>query len=125
MRNSQDIPQVPALASSATGDGGEALCARCGGSGVVDDGEIDCYTNGEPFANGPIKCFKDCPACMPLGLVERLRNGGQPDLADMAQGLLTNLQFAVKLLEAMPFIRGTAQVDAMNAAIAKATRRSP
>lgn len=38
-------------------------CARCGGSGVVDDGEIDCYPNGEPYENGPMQCVKDCPAC--------------------------------------------------------------
>lgn len=41
----------------------EETCIVCGGSGVVDDGEIDCYPNGEPFQNGPIKCVKDCPAC--------------------------------------------------------------
>jgi len=38
-------------------------CKRCGGSGVVDDGEIDCYEDGTPYANGPIKCVKDCPDC--------------------------------------------------------------
>lgn len=40
-----------------------AKCKRCGGSGVVDDGEIDCYSDGTPYMNGPIKCVKDCPAC--------------------------------------------------------------
>jgi|GEM_PF-6360166 len=40
-----------------------APCAKCGGSGLVDDGEIDCYPDGEPFENGPVKCVKDCPAC--------------------------------------------------------------
>jgi hypothetical protein len=38
-------------------------CKRCGGSGVIDDGEIDCYEDGTPFENGPIKCVKDCPDC--------------------------------------------------------------
>ena len=30
---------------------------------MVDDGEIDCYSDGTPFENGPVKCVKDCPAC--------------------------------------------------------------
>jgi len=38
-------------------------CAMCNGTGVVDDGEIDCYPNGEPYACGPVKCVKDCPYC--------------------------------------------------------------
>ncbi|HCE6978128.1 TPA: hypothetical protein NHP34_005771 [Pseudomonas aeruginosa] len=38
-------------------------CATCGGTGMVDDGEIDCYSDGTPFENGPVKCVKDCPAC--------------------------------------------------------------
>ena len=38
-------------------------CKRCGGSGVIDDGEIDCYEDGTPFENGLIKCVKDCPDC--------------------------------------------------------------
>lgn len=40
-----------------------AVCVKCNGTGAVDDGEIDCYSNGEPFMNGPIRCVKDCPAC--------------------------------------------------------------
>ncbi|VTU28852.1 hypothetical protein H6CHR_03075 [Variovorax sp. PBL-H6] len=40
-----------------------AQCSRCGGTGIVDDGEIDCYENGVPYENGPVKCVKDCPAC--------------------------------------------------------------
>lgn len=38
-------------------------CKRCGGTGVVDDGEIDCYENGTPFESGPVKCVKACPNC--------------------------------------------------------------
>ena len=38
-----------------------------------------------------------------------------------APELLSNLKFAVALLSAMPVIAGTAQVDAMRAAIKKAT----
>lgn len=38
-------------------------CKTCNGTGMVDDGEIDCYPNGEPYENGPVKCVKDCPAC--------------------------------------------------------------
>lgn len=41
-----------------------AVCVTCGGSGMVDDGEIDCYENGEPYENGPVKCVKDCPDCV-------------------------------------------------------------
>lgn len=37
-----------------------------------------------------------------------------------APELLAHLKYAVKLLEALPGFRGTAQVDAMQAAIAKA-----
>lgn len=42
-------------------------CKTCGGQGVVDDGEIDCYPNGEPFVCGPVKCVKDCPDCGAAG----------------------------------------------------------
>lgn len=38
-------------------------CSTCGGTGMVDDGEIDCYSDGTPFENGPVKYVKDCPAC--------------------------------------------------------------
>lgn len=41
-------------------------CPTCNGSRVVDDGEIDCYPNGEPFMCGPVKCVKDCPDCAAL-----------------------------------------------------------
>jgi hypothetical protein len=41
----------------------EPPCKKCGGTGVVDDGEIDCYPDGTPYSNGPVKCVKDCPAC--------------------------------------------------------------
>ena len=34
-----------------------------------------------------------------LGMVQRLRNGGQPDLADDAEQLLRNLQCMVGLLD--------------------------
>jgi hypothetical protein len=37
-------------------------CKRCGGTGVVDDGEIT-GIGGVPFENGPIKCVRDCPLC--------------------------------------------------------------
>lgn len=38
-------------------------CPTCNGTGVVDDGEIDHYPNGEPYMCGPVKCVKDCPDC--------------------------------------------------------------
>lgn len=37
-------------------------CRRCGGTGLVDDGEIT-GSEGAEFENGPVKCVKDCPAC--------------------------------------------------------------
>ncbi|KGS75376.1 gp42 domain protein [Burkholderia pseudomallei MSHR7334] len=41
----------------------ENVCKMCGGSGVVDDGEIT-GSGGIEFENGPIKCVKDCPDCV-------------------------------------------------------------
>ncbi|HIE2293229.1 TPA: hypothetical protein ACXK43_001310 [Pseudomonas aeruginosa] len=38
-------------------------CATCGGTGMVDEGEITCSEGGIPYENGPVKCVKDCPAC--------------------------------------------------------------
>ncbi|XVA40108.1 hypothetical protein ACOXC8_19280 [Pseudomonas aeruginosa] len=38
-------------------------CATCGGTGMVDDGEITCSEGGIPYENGPVKCVKDCPDC--------------------------------------------------------------
>jgi hypothetical protein len=50
----------------------EPKCKTCGGMGVVDDGEIDCYQNGEPYENGPVKCVKDCPDCTPAATTASL-----------------------------------------------------
>lgn len=38
-------------------------CKRCGGSGILDDGETDCCADSTPYENGPVKCIKDCPSC--------------------------------------------------------------
>ncbi|MER0550534.1 hypothetical protein AAA536_20060 [Pseudomonas aeruginosa] len=38
-------------------------CVKCGGTGMVDDGEITCSEGGIPYENGPVKCVKDCPDC--------------------------------------------------------------
>lgn len=46
-----------------------AMCGTCGGRGFVEDGEIDCYSNGEPFECGPVRCVKDCPNCKPAAPV--------------------------------------------------------
>lgn len=43
-------------------------CMKCDGTGVVDDGEIDCHPDGTPFTNGPVKCVKDCPKCKGSGI---------------------------------------------------------
>jgi ribosomal protein L12E/L44/L45/RPP1/RPP2 len=42
--------------------GASAQCKTCGGSRMVDDGEIT-GSGGIEFENGPIKCVKDCPDC--------------------------------------------------------------
>ena len=51
-------PAQPVALSTLT-----EICQRCKGSGIVDDGEINCFEDGTPFENGPVKCVKDCPAC--------------------------------------------------------------
>lgn len=43
-------------------------CKRCKGARVVDDGEINHYSDGTPYLNGPVKCVKDCPACNGTGI---------------------------------------------------------
>lgn len=40
----------------------KGVCQRCGGTGVVADGEIT-GAGGVEFENGPVKCVKDCPDC--------------------------------------------------------------
>ncbi|MDR6381781.1 hypothetical protein [Paraburkholderia caribensis] len=51
-----------AAAGETVGD----VCQRCGGSGLVPDGEIT-GTGGVEFENGPVQCVKDCPACAARG----------------------------------------------------------
>jgi hypothetical protein len=73
-----DQPRAPSLSD-------QVKCKRCGGTGVVDDGEIDQYPNGAPYENGPVKCVKDCPACSqpaqrqetaePVGVVDESDDG--------------------------------------------------
>jgi hypothetical protein len=53
---------VPAAVTQPT-QAAQQQCSTCSGTGLIDDGEIDCYPNGEPFENGPIKCVIDCPDC--------------------------------------------------------------
>lgn len=57
-------------------------CSTCKGTGVVDDGEIDCYPNGEPYMNGPVKCVKDCPDCSD----SRVSGNAQAALSEVPQG---------------------------------------
>lgn len=56
-----DAPAVERqeLCSKNSGDS----CKSCGGSGLVNDGELTCSSGGEPYENGPIECVKDCPEC--------------------------------------------------------------
>lgn len=58
----EDVEQLLAAAPAAL-VAEPVVCSTCNGAGVVDDGEIDCYSNGEPFVCGPVKCVKDCPVC--------------------------------------------------------------
>jgi hypothetical protein len=75
-----------ALASPAVSqkDGAavETKCKTCGGMGIVDDGEIDCYQSGEPFENGPVKCVKDSPDCTPAATTA---SASEADLQAMAR----------------------------------------
>lgn len=55
---------TPSAVNQAQQPGQDAEpCKTCGDTGVVDDGEINCYESGEPYMNGPVKCVKDCPDC--------------------------------------------------------------
>lgn len=42
------------------------VCVKCGGTGVVDDGELTHSAGGIPYECGPIKCVTDCPDCKPV-----------------------------------------------------------
>ena len=69
--SNQNCPWSNALeiicrADSRPAGGVADVCKVCNGTRLVDDGEIDCYPNGEPFMSGPVKCVKDCPACATL-----------------------------------------------------------
>ena len=66
---------------------------------------------------------------MDMGLVERLRNGGQADLADMAEGLLVALQEAIGAVKTFHgpdcwdiYEQHSPEMKRWRAAIAKATR---
>lgn len=63
-------------------------CATCNGHGLIGG-----------FVGGGAPGYESYPChdCTPLGLVERLRNGGQTDLADMAQRLVDALK-AVEII---------------------------
>ena len=63
----------------------KSKCKTCGGSGVVDDGEIDCYEGGMPYENGPVKCVKDCPACATRAPVAPPSSGGRKATPAMLQ----------------------------------------
>ncbi|MGP5513556.1 hypothetical protein [Pseudomonas helleri] len=41
----------------------EPECHTCNDTKMVDDGELTHSEGGIPYANGPIKCVKDCPDC--------------------------------------------------------------
>lgn len=48
--------------AASTQEDGAVACKRCGGSRLVDDGEIT-GSGGVEFENGPVRCVKDCPDC--------------------------------------------------------------
>ena len=52
------MPAAPDAAPSPD----RGTCQRCGGTGLVDDGEIT-GSGGVEFENGPVKYVKDCPEC--------------------------------------------------------------
>lgn len=73
-RNGEDATLTLGLAAQPA-EPVQPVCSLCQGTGVVDDGEINCYPNGEPYENGPVKCVKDCPRCAnkpPAEPVQRL-----------------------------------------------------
>lgn len=51
---------------SASAEPSAPKCKTCNGTCMVDDGEITCSEGGIPYENGPVKCVKDCPDCMPV-----------------------------------------------------------
>ncbi|MEW3624639.1 hypothetical protein QOZ09_05355 [Pseudomonas aeruginosa] len=61
-------------------------CSTCGGTGMVDDGEIDCYSDGTPFENGPVKCVKDCPACKAQPSPAQAKQAEQPEVVARVDG---------------------------------------
>ncbi|MBB1630262.1 hypothetical protein [Cupriavidus sp. UME77] len=52
----------PASPAASTQEDVAVACKRCGGSRLVDDGEIT-GSGGVEFENGPVRCVKDCPDC--------------------------------------------------------------
>lgn len=58
-------------------------CATCGGTGMVDDGEITCSEGGIPYENGPVKCVKDCPDCkaQPSPAQSEQAEAGRPEMS--------------------------------------------
>ncbi|WP_249220701.1 hypothetical protein [Burkholderia cenocepacia] len=63
IRKKIDAALANARASSPNAAGAEEQCKTCGGTRVVDDGEIT-GLGGVEFENGPIECVKDCPDCV-------------------------------------------------------------
>ncbi len=61
-------------------------CATCGGTGMVDDGEITCSQGGIPYENGPVKCVKDCPDCkaQPSPAQSEQAEAERPEVAEVA-----------------------------------------
>lgn len=105
---------APAAVAPSDAKGKADVCKVCNGTRVVDDGEIDCYPNGEPFMCGPVKCVKDCPECAK----------GKADAANAAV-LLDALQKAARLLRAAGFcMNGTATSQIMAAINAAAEAAS-
>ncbi|MES3022766.1 MAG: hypothetical protein V4857_14410 [Pseudomonadota bacterium] len=62
LRGLTPLPAAPSATPTAQAQA-SVVCSTCRGTGIVDDGEIVCYPNGEPYMCGPVKCVKDCPSC--------------------------------------------------------------
>ncbi|WP_202966858.1 hypothetical protein [Pseudomonas aeruginosa] len=70
-------------------------CATCGGTGMVDDGEITCSEGGIPYENGPVKCVKDCPDCK-----------AQPSPAQAEQAEAERPEVVARVVHSNPVVLG-------------------
>jgi len=86
-------------------------CPECKGAGVVDDGEIDCHQNGEPYMNGPVKCVKDCPVCTaPVAQATTASKSNITSMVDAAMVEMANINPPLRRSECARLIRAAMRV---------------